>query len=124
MGRVRFHEQAEQELVDAARYYESKSPGLGFAFLDEVERATAEIVEHPEAAPRIRGLIRRKLVRRFPYSVMYSAENDVVRMLAIANQKRRPTTGVDVNNWATRCESQWYIQLSPQSSLALGRPGA
>ena len=34
---VSFHLLAERELNDAAQYYELKSPGLGAAFLAEVE---------------------------------------------------------------------------------------
>lgn len=88
--RSSFHPLADQELNEAAGYYNSISPGLGLAFLDEVEHAVAMILEHPEAAPLVNRTIRRKLVRRFPYSVMYLVQSDTIRILAIANQKRRP----------------------------------
>lgn len=87
---VTFHELAEQELFDAASYYEAHRPGLGRAFIDEVEDAVAQICDHPEAAPVVRGTVRRKLVRRFPYSLMYSEVSGGIRILAVANQKRRP----------------------------------
>ena len=38
---VTYHRLAELELCDAAQYYEAESPGLGAAFLNEVERCTA-----------------------------------------------------------------------------------
>lgn len=88
--RSSFHPLAEQELNEAASYYNTVSPGLGTTFLDEVERAVKQILEHPEAAPQVNRVVRRKLVRRFPYSVMYSIQTDTIRILAIANQKRRP----------------------------------
>jgi len=47
---VSFHPLAERELNDAAQYYEMESQGLGSAFLAEVQRCCASIVEHPEAA--------------------------------------------------------------------------
>jgi toxin ParE1/3/4 len=90
MRRVAFHPMAEQELNDAASYYNAQSPGLGNAFLDEVQRAVDQILEHPEAAPLVNRLVRRKLVPRFPYGVMYSLTPDSIRILAIANLKRRP----------------------------------
>ena len=68
--RVSFHPMAEQELNDAASYYNAQSPGLGHAFLDEVQRAVDQILEHPEAAPLVNHLVRRKLVPRFPYGVI------------------------------------------------------
>ena len=87
---ISFHPLAEQELNEAASYYNAASPGLEAAFLDEVEHAVKQILEHPEAAPLVNRVVRRKLVRRFPYSVMYSVQTDTLRILAIANQKRRP----------------------------------
>ncbi|ULA63749.1 MAG: hypothetical protein LZF86_110448 [Nitrospira sp.] len=90
MGRVSYHLLARRELNEAAQYYESESPGLGAAFLDEVERCTHAIVNFPEAAPLITGTIRRRLVLRFPYALLYSVKPDRVRVLAVMNLKRRP----------------------------------
>jgi hypothetical protein len=87
---ISIHEFADLELNEAARYYESKVNGLGFAFLSEVERVIEQIETNPESAPRILKAIRRKLLRGFPYSIMYSLVNDSIRILAIANEKRRP----------------------------------
>src|SRR5262249_37769379 len=87
---VSFHPLAEQELNDAASYYNAAGPGLGALFLDEIERAVKQVRGHPEKGPLVNRLVRRKLVRRFPYSVMYSVQVDTIRILAIANQKRRP----------------------------------
>ncbi len=88
--RVSFHPMAEGELNDAANYYNAQSLGLGNTFLDEVQRAVDQILEHPEAAPLVNRLVRRKLIPRFPYGVMYSITPDSIRILAIANLKRRP----------------------------------
>ena len=87
---VTFHAAAEIELYDAALYYESQRRGLGSTFLHAIEMAMEEIHENPMASPRVQGVVRSKRVRRFTYSVMYSAENGDLRILAIANQKRRP----------------------------------
>lgn len=87
---VEFHKLAEQELNEAAGYYESEVAGLGLAFLAEIERSISLIAENPEACPRILHVVRRKLLRRFPYSIHYSINGDGIRILAIANQKRRP----------------------------------
>jgi len=87
---VSFHAIAEQELNDAGSYYDALRPGLGQAVLDEVERTVAQLVAYPEAAPLVNRIVRKKLVRRFPYSVMYSIRPAGIRILAIAHQKRRP----------------------------------
>lgn len=85
-----FHELAERELNEAAAYYDGERPGLGDAFLDEVERAITAILDNPEAAQRVTKNVRRKLVDRFPYAVLYSLRPDGIRVLAIMSQKRRP----------------------------------
>ncbi|MDP3090168.1 MAG: type II toxin-antitoxin system RelE/ParE family toxin [Nitrospira sp.] len=90
MERVSYHRLARRELNEAAQYYESESSGLGEAFLDEVERCTHGAANFPEAAPLITKTIRRRLVPRFPYALLYSIKPDSVRVLAVMNLKRRP----------------------------------
>jgi len=70
--------------------YESEREGLGKAFVDHVEAAVQRIQEYPESAPLMNKVVRRMIIQRFPYSVLYSVMSDSVRILAIANQKRRP----------------------------------
>ncbi len=70
--------------------YNALRPGLGQAFPDEVERAVTKSVAYPEAAPLVNHAVRKKLVRRFPYSVMYSERPEGIRILAVAHHKRRP----------------------------------
>ena len=88
---ISFNPLAERELNDAAQYYELESPSLGTSFLAEVEHSCKRITEHPEAAPVVLGSIRRRLLRRFPYALLYSVRVDTVRILAVMNLRRRPT---------------------------------
>lgn len=90
MQRVSYHRLARLELNEAAHYYNAESPGLGSAFLDEVERCMHAIVQFPASGPVILGAVRRRLVLRFPYAVLYSIKPDRIRVLAVMNQKRRP----------------------------------
>jgi plasmid stabilization system protein ParE len=64
--RLSFHRLAEQEFNDAADYYERESPGLGTAFILEVEYCAAGVLAYPDAGVVVRGRIRRRLLRRFP----------------------------------------------------------
>lgn len=56
--KVLFDADAISETRDAAAFYEDSQPGLGKAFLDEVEAATEEIVRHPLMWRRIKGRFR------------------------------------------------------------------
>ena len=61
--RLSFHRLAEQEINDATDYYERESPGLGKAFVLEVEHCATAVLVHPEAGAVVGGRIRRQLVR-------------------------------------------------------------
>lgn len=87
---VSFHPLAERELNDAAYYYDGQNPGLGSAFLDEVERSCADIASFPHAGATLEGAIRRRIVRRFPYALLYTVQADTIRILAVMNLRRRP----------------------------------
>lgn len=85
-----FHDLAKVELNEAAQYYEGESAGLGQAFVTEVEQSTDEIVRYPQAGLVIRGSIRRRLIRRFPYALLYRVRPTEIRILAVMSLKRRP----------------------------------
>jgi len=95
MDRPEWHRLAEHELNEAAQYYDRDEPGLGSAFLDEVDRCLQSIEAHPEAGPILRGSVRRRLLRRFPYALLYRIKPNGIRILAVMNLKRRPMYWVD-----------------------------
>ena len=87
---ISIHEAAENELNDAADFYDLESPGLGETFINEIHKAIDLIARFPEASPLIRGRIRRKVLIKFPYALIYSLRATEIRILAVAHQKRRP----------------------------------
>ena len=87
---VSFHALAERELEDTALYYERECPGLGAAFVAEIERCVAAIAPHPSIGSPVQAGIRRRLLRRFPYALLYRARDGPVRILAVMNLRRRP----------------------------------
>lgn len=89
-GRVSFHRLASRELTEAAQFYDVESPGLGSSFLDEVEQGTRAILEYPEAGQVVMGTVRRRLLPRFPYALLYSIKPAAIRILVVMNLKRRP----------------------------------
>lgn len=84
------HETAEVEINEAADFYDLQSPGLGSVFIEEVRRAMESISQFPKATPLVGGRVRKKLLIRFPYSLLYSIQSEEIRLLAVAHQKRRP----------------------------------
>ena len=90
MKQVTFHEDARAELAEASHYYEDRVSGLGRALIDDVEKAVFEILGHPNACKYVSKHLRRKVLRRFPYGLIYAVEPDRIRILALAHFKRRP----------------------------------
>lgn len=95
MTRVRFHPSAERETRAALVWYESRQPGLGEAFLAELDRALDSLAEHsamwpmwPDIAPSLR--IRRCLLARFPFGIAYSTVGDGIVVYAVTHLARRP----------------------------------
>lgn len=85
-----FHPEAEEEFIAAARFYEQHAEGLGREFIAEVRHTLRRIVVHPRSgAPFSRGL-RRTLVDRFPYAVLYRAEVEQILVVAVMHLHRRP----------------------------------
>ena len=90
MKLVEYHPLALEELIDSAEYYEARAELLGESFLDEVERAVADVSESPERWPYFLLNSRRRLLDRFPYSIVYLIETERIYILAVMHQRRRP----------------------------------
>ena len=90
MKPVIFLPEAEQEMLEAAIYYQSQSLGLGLDYLSEVERAIQAIAESPTTWPVIDDELRRRLVRRFPFGVLYRIEPQEIVIIAVAHLRRKP----------------------------------
>ncbi len=90
MSSVLFHELAAKELLDARDYYDDLVFGLGKKFVIEIERCFKIIKANPLAYPIIRENIRKAVVIKFPYSILYRVEKKTVYVLAVMHQKRKP----------------------------------
>jgi len=80
--------QAEADF-DEADWYE-KQAGLGKDFLLRVREVFRRIAATPLMHQVIYRDIRRSLVRRYPYSVMYRAEPDRITVVAVFDNRRDP----------------------------------
>ncbi len=90
MTSVRYHEAAEEELLEAIGYLELQVKGLGRRFLTEAQRAENLLEEFPDAGEEVRPGIRRRILRKFPSGLICSREGDGALILAVAHLSRRP----------------------------------
>ena len=58
--------------------------------MSEVEESVRKIQGKPETFPVYRGQVRRKLVSKFPYGILYRADSTGIRILAVMHLHRRP----------------------------------
>ena len=93
--KVKFSKLAIAELDDATKFYEAQFKGLGNRFRQEIRNAAARVSEYPEAWSIERGEVRKCLLHKFPYKLLYSIENDHVFIIAAAHQHRKPDYWVD-----------------------------
>lgn len=97
---VRLAPPALEELDEAARWYEERRIGLGAEFVDAVETTARSLARWPEAgspiAPAGDRRFRRAPVEGFPYYLPYRVVDEVVEVLAVAHDRRRP------KYWAAR----------------------
>ncbi|KFD41358.1 plasmid stabilization protein [Peptococcaceae bacterium SCADC1_2_3] len=95
--KVIFSKYAKQELEDAASFYELEYPGLGEKFKEEVRRAILRIVDYPEAWSIESGEVRKYLLHKFPYKILYSIEQDYIFIITIAHGHRKPDYWIERN---------------------------
>lgn len=87
---VRLRPEAEQDLAEAATWYEGRRPGLGHDFLDEVVTTLSNIAETPLRYPNLHRDIRRVLIHRFPFGIYYRIFTDAVVVIAVLHGSRNP----------------------------------
>jgi toxin ParE2 len=95
MMNVRFVTLANQEVDDAVRWYDAQAEGLSRNFLDELDRVVRLVRMHPYAGMQIEPDIRRFLLSRFPYSLIYGIEESTIVVIAVASQHRAPDYWAD-----------------------------
>ena len=94
--KIEFLEAAEIELDEAFKWYEAQQQNLGVQFLTEFDAAIRRISAYPKSYALLDNEVRRCLIKRFPYGVLYGIDTDTIVIIAIAHLHRKP------NYWVTR----------------------
>lgn len=89
--KIEFLPEAKTELDDAVQYYELQVKDLGVTFKSIARSTVKRIATYPTAWTEIRPSIRRCIMHKFPYNVLYSIEDDSILIIAIAHHHRNPT---------------------------------
>ena len=87
---VEFHPEAETEFIENALYYEYEVTGLGYRFIEEIERASKILIDQPRIGQPLDEQLQSFVLAEFPFSLIYSLDQDMIWIVAVAHQKRRP----------------------------------
>jgi len=85
-----FHPEAEEEFIAAVRQYADIDPALGADFEAKVEEGVFLAMAFPSMWREISSGLRRVLIRRFPYGIVYAYDEDVFYILAVMHLHARP----------------------------------
>jgi plasmid stabilization system protein ParE len=90
MKTVRFHPDAESEMIEAAAHYEAQQRDLGRRFLASVQDAANRVVLNPHLYPVVERDVRRCLTKTFPFGVLFRERPDQVVIMAVMHLHRDP----------------------------------
>ena len=88
--RIYLRPEAEVEIRKAADWYDEHGAWLGEAFLDEVARVLEVIRDRPEQYPIVDDDIRKAVLRRFPYVLLYRARDSELVVISCFHTRRDP----------------------------------
>lgn len=82
--------EAEDDLAEAVGWYDEREPGLGAALVAEVGQALNRMAVNPLAfrVIRRRPEVRRALLQRFPYRVIFLLRDEAIIVFAVLHSAR------------------------------------
>ena len=88
--KIRLSSVAERQLVEGRRFYECQAEGIGDYFLDSLTADIESLHVYAGVHAIFFGKYHRLQAKRFPYSIYYRLENDVIRVYAVLDNRRNP----------------------------------
>lgn len=92
---VKFLTLAQKEIDEAVVWFAEQGDGKGHDFLDELDRVVRLVKSYPLASTEIEPDIRRCLFARYPYSLIYGLEEQMIVVIAVAHSRRAPRYWID-----------------------------
>jgi plasmid stabilization system protein ParE len=87
---LRLFDEASEEAEEASRWYRDRSVAAEASFLAELDHAVAVVFDAPHRWPKHTAGTRRYVFPTFPYELVYFVDADVISVVAVAHEKRRP----------------------------------
>ena len=88
--RIEYTALANLESVDAFHWYDQPHINRGADYLSDVDRTDAFLKSNPLIYAKVSGDIRRAALKRFPFSLYFTIDGEVVTVLSCFHQSREP----------------------------------
>ena len=88
MAEVVFHPGAEEEFKEAILWYGNQQRGLEIDFIRCIDDAIQKIKRNPSLYSIEFENYRKKVVRRFPFKIIYEIIDDHIYILAVFHSRR------------------------------------
>jgi toxin ParE1/3/4 len=88
--KLRYTDRAKTDIESAFAWYERQRIGLGDEFLSCVEQALLSIQQNPKLYQTYYAVFRRCVIKRFPFSVFYSIEAEIIVIHAVFDNRQDP----------------------------------
>ena len=93
--RLEFHPHTVSDLNRAVEYYNRQRAGLGNELRGEVHAAIEQVRASPSQFAIVANEIRRCLVHRFPYAILFRIKDEgLIRVLVIRHHRRHQDFGI------------------------------
>lgn len=90
--RVVLHPAVENDIRRAMDWYNRHRPGLGDEFLEQVDASIQGLQQSPRRYARFLLSLRRVLVHRFPFQLVFRVRGDHVLIVGLFHQHADPTS--------------------------------
>jgi len=87
---LKFHPKVASEIRASYLWYQSQTEGLGEDLLNELESAYKAIIELPDTWPFFQKGFKRYLLSKFPFSVIYRQNDNIIYVVAVMHNSRKP----------------------------------
>ena len=83
-------DEAELDIIEAVKYYESKQIGLGKRFLSHLKLYLKRIQTYPEHFYIKRNPYREAVLKKFPYLIIFEFSENKVIVFSVFNTYQNP----------------------------------
>lgn len=88
--KIVFSEISVKEIEDTKEYYELQKMGLGSEFEEQLKEHLNTLYSFPEMYPKVSLLLYKIVMKKFPYNIYYNLNEDLITIVSIAHQHRKP----------------------------------